>query len=375
MRTITRESLYEQVWKKPLKDLAAEYGLSDVGLAKICERLEVPRPPQGHWARILHGHEFTCPPLPPPGSGVPTHFQASEPRAKVAKTTRPPAPEIDVAVKLTNPHPIVRVLKERLVPDFRTSGIRVVRYPEQATLRASAAHEDRALRIVDALCRWLSDVGHRVGLAESPTDSRWVKLVVGVGENAFRISLLESAKQVKHVLTPDEAKRLAKYGSSWGRKVDLIGTGVFTLRFLHLDSSEVYGTWSDHLKPLEDQLGEAALRVTEIFEELKIAKQRRAEARQSYEAEERAESRERDLEEHDALLRTDLLEMTKRWDEASRMRAFIDAVEPSLLAIPDGDRDGRRAWLVWARAYVDSIDPVRAPGTVAKSLWPVYDEE
>ena len=34
-RTITREELYEQVWARPVRRLAGEYGLSDVGFAKI----------------------------------------------------------------------------------------------------------------------------------------------------------------------------------------------------------------------------------------------------------------------------------------------------------------------------------------------------
>lgn len=33
--TLTREGLYEQVWKTPMSRLAADYGISDVALAKI----------------------------------------------------------------------------------------------------------------------------------------------------------------------------------------------------------------------------------------------------------------------------------------------------------------------------------------------------
>lgn len=50
-QTITREDLYRLVWEKPMNKLAKEFGLSDVGLAKICTRLGVPRPPQGYWIK------------------------------------------------------------------------------------------------------------------------------------------------------------------------------------------------------------------------------------------------------------------------------------------------------------------------------------
>lgn len=38
-----REKLYEQIWTNPLRIVAKEYRLSDVGLAKICKRLKIPR--------------------------------------------------------------------------------------------------------------------------------------------------------------------------------------------------------------------------------------------------------------------------------------------------------------------------------------------
>ena len=37
--TLTRKELYEKVWSQPVHKLAKEYGISDVGLKKICERL------------------------------------------------------------------------------------------------------------------------------------------------------------------------------------------------------------------------------------------------------------------------------------------------------------------------------------------------
>jgi hypothetical protein len=46
MPTLTRQELYDLAWSKPLTKLAADFGLSDVGLAKICERH-----PRGYWAK------------------------------------------------------------------------------------------------------------------------------------------------------------------------------------------------------------------------------------------------------------------------------------------------------------------------------------
>ena len=44
-KAITRKHLYDQVWAEPMSRLAARYGLSDRGLAKICRKHNIPRPP------------------------------------------------------------------------------------------------------------------------------------------------------------------------------------------------------------------------------------------------------------------------------------------------------------------------------------------
>lgn len=53
--TLSREALYELVWSTPLRRLAAQYGITGTGLAKICARLDVPCPPRGYWAKLAFG--------------------------------------------------------------------------------------------------------------------------------------------------------------------------------------------------------------------------------------------------------------------------------------------------------------------------------
>jgi hypothetical protein len=42
--TVTREELYGQVWSTPIHCLAGQHGISGNGLAKICDRLNIPYP-------------------------------------------------------------------------------------------------------------------------------------------------------------------------------------------------------------------------------------------------------------------------------------------------------------------------------------------
>ncbi len=74
---LTRTELYEQVWTTPMRRLAPQYGLSDVGLAKIYEKLNIPRPPVGLWAKKEGAKAPAQPKLPDTdGHG---HFWASAP--------------------------------------------------------------------------------------------------------------------------------------------------------------------------------------------------------------------------------------------------------------------------------------------------------
>lgn len=43
-RRVTREELYRMVWDKPMIRLAEKFGITGNGLAKVCDRLDVPYP-------------------------------------------------------------------------------------------------------------------------------------------------------------------------------------------------------------------------------------------------------------------------------------------------------------------------------------------
>ena len=62
---IDREELYKLVWSAPVSEVAAHFGISDVGLAKVCHRTRIPVPARGYWARIESGRLLKPEPLPP----------------------------------------------------------------------------------------------------------------------------------------------------------------------------------------------------------------------------------------------------------------------------------------------------------------------
>jgi hypothetical protein len=117
--TVPRDRLYEEVWTTSMQKLAARYGISGNGLAKICCRLQVPYPGRGHWARKAVGQKVRqtrlpekaadmpdavtirpTPPTPPPPTLSP------ELAASLA-AAREEVGRLAVPKRLTKPHPIV----------------------------------------------------------------------------------------------------------------------------------------------------------------------------------------------------------------------------------------------------------------------------
>ena len=62
---LTRQGLYDLIWSTPALRLSADFGISDVAIAKRCKKLNVPRPPRGYWARVEAGQKPQKSPLPP----------------------------------------------------------------------------------------------------------------------------------------------------------------------------------------------------------------------------------------------------------------------------------------------------------------------
>lgn len=167
--TLTREQLYELVWQTPMIRLAGRFGISDVGLSKICRRLEIPTPPVGWWAKKAAGRKVRTPPLPEAPAGMarqviiePTPPETSSLRNEVRKEAERLGP-IAVPERLSRPHPIIARWIEQ--HRQRQDRARSQRDPWRRNLHNvpdCTAAERRRHRILDALFRALEREGATV---------------------------------------------------------------------------------------------------------------------------------------------------------------------------------------------------------------------
>jgi hypothetical protein len=99
--SVSREKLYEEVWAEPMTTVAPRYGVSSSFLARICDRLNIPTPARGYWARLAAGKAPEQPALPEPRpgeelewsrDGEPSRVAAALPKAPDKSSRRRPRP-------------------------------------------------------------------------------------------------------------------------------------------------------------------------------------------------------------------------------------------------------------------------------------------
>jgi hypothetical protein len=265
---------------------------------------------------------------------------------------------------LKKAHPAVRQLQQILrdrTPDEH--GILIVHGPDGAIFRASKATKDRALRILDALFKALALRGHPVAIDNTREvgylGGRYRVLATVHGQDV-RLSIAERLSQREHVRDPrDDHSRLFE------PRFDYSPSGILVL--------QVGSRWGRHRTvkdgeraKLEQLLGRAVLACEAEAAELMQIQQERTRREQAEAECARLRAVEQARAEHQKLLAADLVAMANSWVTANRIRDFLRAVENRLPA--EGRSEGANAWLGWARAHADSIDPLSAAEKIAKKL-------
>lgn len=80
-----RRKLYDEIWAEPMLQVAKRYGISDVGLAKICKKMKIPKPPRGYWAKQSYGVKAKREPLRPATADTPQQVVLDRNTQQMAK--------------------------------------------------------------------------------------------------------------------------------------------------------------------------------------------------------------------------------------------------------------------------------------------------
>lgn len=380
VRRFTRCELHDLVWSRPMKTLAADYGISDVGLAKACRRHGIPVPPRGHWAKLQAGKRTVRQPLPARGLGMPeviavggNHYWQHcyhEP-ANLIEMEIPPPPEfsepVDVLTervrrlvgRVTIPKNFKRAhrLVARLLEDddARRAKQLASRYPVYwEAPKFESPFERRRLRLINAIFVALERAGTRPSFRGSDPQEFYLT----VGEECVTFTLDHPRQQRDRYMPASKSDRPAsdklQLAISAGYKVD-------GLPYSWEDKGE--NRIEDHVDAIVVTLivaGELHYRRGELSRHAWLVERKAArleELRKRREEEERRERERRIAEEKARIDR--LLGEAAAFRQANDIRAYVRSVQTLNTSasnpVPDVTLAG---WAAWALAQADRIDPV-----------------
>jgi hypothetical protein len=360
--TVSRERLYKQVREKPMSRLAADYGISGNGLAKICDRLQIPYPPRGYWAKKAAGQKVIQYRLPEPADDTPSDVTISP--------TPPPAPPpqlpkeaedklnaarertkaVVVPERLGRPHAIIAGWideRRRQRADARRDPWRSRRLSEYNFTEM----DHRRHRILNTLFKTLEQHGFKVKLGDRH------EVYFEIERERVDFKLREKQRQVRRPLTDSEKSVSYLRERGWVQEMQPSGILIFTLETRLLDGAK--HEWRDGEQPLEAQLPEI---ISLILLAGPILKERRrqheeAERRRHEEEQRRYEERERRKKDENQWRR--FVDIAKHWREVDIARQFLAVLaekcagqELSIAERPLSD------WLDWASEKVAASDPL-----------------
>lgn len=372
---ITRQVIYDLVWKEPLTHLSKKFGLSDQGLAKLCKREQIPRPAQGYWNKLAAGKPTgTKPALPVDARGADAVVfriaaapqSPATPRAEVDQL-KADFPQVRVVERLANPHPVVA---ERVA--FRDAEVRegTKRYDYSAEVWKQISPLDsterRLLRILDAICKGLETHGAAVG------ENGRGELVATIGQDKIAFQLRYRMKQVKIPITPDDWRWKFKGKDAVRQELEATDDLIFEIKSWMPKGFR--SNWREGPKHRLEQLaGDIVATLIVAFPVLAAEREAREEAARLREIEwERRREREaRQRLDRNRFRR--LAEHAEAWRETSLVRDFVAALRDA-----DLDRETMiddmtvEQWLDWVDAAIARHDPLSRPVSVFESIAVVH---
>lgn len=363
---LTRDELYRLVWKTPLSRLSERYGITGNGLAKICDRLNVPYPPRGHWTKVALGKKVIKTRLPKvdeatpqdvvirPTSrsritpAIPPKLQAELDRLR-ADTNRAKVPS-----RLVKPHPIIaNWLAER---DRKLEEARLERDPWRTKMFAPKPFtplEHRRHRILDALFKELQR--HGAEISEDGDRSLHVALLM----EKIELQLREKQKQVRR--PPTEEENRWEWNRKRGYVQELQPTGRLIFAIKTYLGNGLRSEWLEtDAAPMEGLLPDVVAGILTAAPFLAERTRKRDEERRLYEA---AEHRRHEREQRQKLVRNRLrkfVKFAKQWRDIKLAQEFLATLRVAQL--DPGRKVGDKTllqWVDWTEANLREVDPLQ----------------
>lgn len=353
-----------------------KYGLSDVGLAKICAEWSIPCPPRGYWVKKRNGKTVRARKLPHIEEGNPVilsyrkltveeveaalKITLGDPQIKFEKY---PENHITVVEQLTEPHPLV-VRTEKSIRNSKADEIGMVRPKARQCLDLAVTPSliDRSLCILDAIIKALDARKYPVTVIDGDRPRTQARVL----EEDIGFQLYEDTVRQEREPTQDEIEWELRWSPD--RKFYVrVPSGKLVLRIT--DGHGLRRCWTDRSdRRVEQFLNSFVIGLIRTAEAVKVErfnieirrKEREQQERRRQEEEQRRRAEERQRQEEETHLRR-LEAEAAAWVKAEQIRAYVAAVKEAAqrdagAVVPGGELE---RWVAWAMNQADTLDPIR----------------
>ncbi|MGX0134489.1 hypothetical protein ACUXG4_002730 [Cupriavidus metallidurans] len=417
---LTREQLYELVWREPMLRVAERLGVSSSYMARVCTELRVPRPPRGYWAQLEFGKAAARPVLPEGRAGDVTKWSpgefigTNERTAQRAANARPPA--VNGGAKVAVPiirqrshqsktgkhlHPLLIGIKP-FFEKTRDSENGILRPFKRllADVLSSTEGLDVAIDAANTLFQALTSRGHRITIAPTSAQLRRADVdlressrknhyqhsawsperptVVYIGGVPIGLTLFEMTEAVEMLyvgnssyvpvrsLTPDQRRRYQE-PRYWTTTKDLPSSRLclqmycpsWLVNWVTRCPEEKPGQFTSMVPAIVEELESAGPELSAKLDAARIlAEEKERQWRDEQARRQEAEERARQ-EQRRQDARGDLLAAIAGWDEAIRFDAYFAAAAQSAELLDADERHRLLARIAIARELVGTSDPLQ----------------
>jgi len=363
---LTRQEMYDLVWSVPASKLSERFGLSGRGLAKLCERHDIPVPERGWWAKTAAGQKVEKAPLGPAKNPYLETIQvyvredfrhwlsaeelaAFEQRLTEEKTATLPI----LPTSADSRHPLI-VGSRRKFKNSASTSLHI-------EISVTKDLRERALCAAAALLSACESRGH--SFVQRPGSEDGVA-ALKVCDQLVGIKLEEPMLNVPHVLSKSEAREKA-VGRGWNiPKYDSVPSGKLAIVLDHRADGERRTFSSTNDRTMESVIADVMKALVRIAMRLRADEARRAdrEQREREAAELRRQEEQRRREEaariaEERRRRRELLRQSIRLRQAEYLDRLIRSVEA---AVSSANLENSHAteWLTFARAVLQGLTPI-----------------
>lgn len=411
--TLSRNQLYDEVWKISVQGVAKKYNLHYQQLLNSCKEANIPIPPSGYWTKLKCGKDVSQEVAELPQSdieNVTLYLDGFKPvKYKKESTKTSESKEIDVKacdeetnlgkndsdlqddniISEVEDSPFLLFLEEDerkkvlntvssiKIRDGKKLHPQVIQYrdsidgwnKQQMELKKNSYYRPRyntnntqqplfmnevapstLTRIYKILDALFTAVEALGGKINSD-------LSMMIHKDIVRVRFAEAQDKLPHELSKQEARELVEYNdkikqNKWASKPNIRKYDyVYNGRLRIVFSDQKYIRDSESEK-IEDKLGEILIKLYEISEGERIVRERREEIQRQQREEERIKEERRQQKNNEIIKTRALVNQAKDYKIACEIRQYITAVEER----SDGSEEICK-WIEWAKQKANWYDP------------------